>query len=142
MPTPIYRQSATTVTSGSLSAANSAYSAALRIQTSTLSIVGALLADFRITGGTWSAAPTGGVIQLVAVDRDFAGTSGATPGTTVPARLVGNFSPAGQTTSTFGALSISSVALAPDTDYYVYNNGTTVALNTFTLTCAPWTPGT
>jgi hypothetical protein len=142
VPTPIYRQAATAVTSGSLSAASSAYSGALRVQQSALSIAGALLGDFRITGGTWSVAPTGGSIQLVAVDRDFAGTANSAPGSTFPPRFVGTFTPAGQTTATFGALALNAVALSPDCDYYVYNNGTGASLSTFTLTCTPWTPGT
>lgn len=142
MSTPIYRQQATAVSTASLSANNNAYSAGTRIQTSALSIAGALLCDFRITGGSWSGTPTGGAIQLVAVDRDFSGTAGATPGTTTPPRLIGPFTPTGQTTSTFGVLSINAVPLSPDADYYVYNNNTTMNLTGFTLTATPWTPGT
>lgn len=142
MPTPIIRESATAISTASLSANNNAYSAGTRIQVSALSIVGALLCDFRITAGIWSGVPTGGAIQLVAVDRDFSGTAGATPGSTVPPRFIGSFTPTGQTTSTFGALAVNSVALSPDADYYVYNNGTGMNLTGFTLTATPWTPGT
>lgn len=130
------------------SVANNAYSNsadAIRIKpgVSGAGELGALLADFRITSVTFSAAPTTGVIQLVAVDRDLSANAGPTPASTMRPRLIGTFSPQPQTSnaSTGWIMSLNSVALSPDADYYLYNNGTGVNLTAAVLTAQCWSPG-
>lgn len=104
---------------------------------------GALLADFRITSATFGSAPVAGVIQLVAVDRDLSGNAGPTPSSTMRPRYVGAFSPRPQASNaaTGWIMALNSVALSPDADYYLYNNGTGVSLSDCILTAQCWSPG-
>ncbi len=104
---------------------------------------GALLADFRLTGVTFSAAPVKGALQLVRVDRDFAGNQGPTPSATLLGTPVGAFSPMPTVSNalTGWIMGIDSVALAPDADYWLLNNDTAVNVTACTLTAQCWSPG-
>lgn len=143
MTTPIVRIPGTALSTVAISAiANNAYgSSSMRVQASALTPANALLADFRLTSITWGGTPPGGQIQLVAVDRDFAGTAGPTPGANYQPRVCGTFTPRELTSSSPGVMALNAVALSPDADYYVYNNGTTQTFAA-TLNCQPYTPGT
>lgn len=130
------------------SVANNAYSNsadAIRIKPGVAGAneLGALLADFRITSATFGSAPTAGVIQLVAVDRDLSGNAGPTPSSTMSPRLCGTFSPQAQSSnsSTGWIMALDAVQLSPDADYYLYNNGTGVSLTAAVLTAQCWSPG-
>lgn len=106
--------------------------------------LGALLADFRLTGVTFASAPVTGVLQLVRVDRDFAGNQGPTPSATLLGTPVGTFSPmpAASNALTSWIMGIDAVALVPDADYWLFNNATAVSLSACTLTAQCWSPGT
>ncbi len=144
MPTPILRNnvgSAIAVTT-TVAIANNAYANSadkLRIQNTG----NALLADFRLTGAVFAAAPVTGSVQLVAVGRDFAGNAGPAPSASMIGKVY-SFSPQPTTgnVSTGWIMGCDSVPLAPDTDYWLYNNGTgqQIALGC-TLTAQPWSPG-
>lgn len=128
--------------------ANNAYSNvadAIRIKPGVAgaSELGALLADFFLTGVTFSAAPTIGFIQLVAVDRDASGNIGPTPASTMRPRLCGAFSPQPSTSngSTGWIMALPRIPLAADADYYLYVNGMGVSLTAATLTAQCWSPG-
>ena len=140
MANPVIRS--TTLTQAIASTASNAYSAAaLRVQQSAVSSPGAIVGDFRLTGGTWGGTPAAGSsIQLVAVDRTFGGTIGPTPGANFVPRICGTFSPQ-ELSSTWGTMSLNNVPLSPDADYYLYNNATgqTIAC---TMECSPWYYGT
>lgn len=137
--------SAVSVT-GANAIASGAYAAqadALRIQNT----AGALLADFRLTrasGNMFATAPVAGALQLIAVDRDLSGNPGPVPSAALLGRLVGAFTPTpstGNTAQTW-VMSVNSVALSPDCDFYIYNNGTAQALAAnWVLTAQPWSPG-
>lgn len=105
--------------------------------------LGALLADFRLTGVTFASAPVTGVLQLVRVDRDLAGNQGPTPSATLLGTPVGTFSPMPTTSNTLTGwvMGINAVALSPDADYWLFNNGTAVSLSACTLTAQCWSPG-
>lgn len=145
MPTPILRNNvgATVAVTAANAVANNAYANAadkLRIQNTG----NALLADFRLTSATFATAPVAGVLHLLAVDRDFAGNSGPAPSATMMGRLVGSFSPQPQASNaaTTWVMALNSVALSADADYWLYNNGTGVSLNSgWVLTAQPWSPG-
>ena len=149
MATPLLRDNATQVTLTSAhTTANNAYANSadvMRLQVSALSFA-ALLADFRLTSVVFATAPVGGILQLVAVDRDLAGNQGPTPsGTTLQGRVVGTFSPTplASNGSTGWIMGVNSVPLSFDADYWVYNNGTAFTLNSgWVLTAQPWSPGT
>lgn len=114
----------------------------MRIQASALTPANLLLCDFRLTSITWGGAPAAaGAIQLFAVDRDFAGTIGPTPGANYLPRLVGTFSPQELAQASPGIMGLNNISLSPDADYYVANNATG---QTFacTLNAVPWTYGT
>lgn len=146
MTTPVIRVPGTALTPVTVSAITSGSpgyaSTPMRITTSGLTPPNLLLADFRLTAITWGGTPSAaGAIQLFAVDRDFAGNIGPTPGANYLPRLVGSFSPQELASGSPGIMSLNSVALSPDADYYVANNATG---QTFacTLNCTPWSPGT
>ncbi len=104
----------------------------------------ALLADFRLTSATFATAPVGGVLQLIAVDRDFAGNAGPNPATSMLGRVLGSFSPQPATgnASTSWVMGLDSVPLVADADYWLLNNGTAYSLNSgWVLTAQPWSPG-
>ena len=104
----------------------------------------ALLADFRLTSATFATAPVGGVLQLIAVDRDFSGNAGPNPATSMLGRVLGSFSPQPSTgnASTSWVMGLDSVPLAADADYWLFNNGTAYSLNSgWVLTAQPWSPG-
>ena len=105
--------------------------------------LGALLADFRLTGVTFASAPVTGVLQLIRIDRDLAGNRGPTPSATLLGTPVGTFSPMPTTSNalTTWLMGINAVALSPDADYWLFNNGTAVSLSAFTLTARCWSPG-
>ena len=144
MSTPIVRIPGTALTPVSVSSfgTNTYGSSAMRIQASGLTPANALIADFRITSITWGGTPTAGSsIQLVAVDRDFSGTQGPTPGANYIPRLCGTFNPLELASGSPGLMGVNAVALSPDADYYLYNNATGTTF-VGTLSCTPWTPGT
>ncbi|TCG09381.1 hypothetical protein BZM27_06160 [Paraburkholderia steynii] len=132
---------------GANAIANNAYSNSadkLRIQ---LSAIGTnyLLADFRLTSATFASAPTTGVIQLAKVPRDFSGNAGPTPSASMLATQIYTMGPAPSTgnASTSWVMSVDSVPLDADADYWVFNNATGVSLNSgWVLTYVPWSPGT
>ena len=106
--------------------------------------LGALLADFRLTSVTFASAPVVGALQLIRVDRDFAGNIGPTPSATLLGTPVGTFSPQPTTSnaSTGWIMGLDNVALTPDADYWLLNNGTAVSLNSgCVLTAQCWSPG-
>ena len=85
------------------------------------------------------------MLQLVAVDRDLANTAGPTPSATLLARFVGNFNPqpAASNASTGWIMSLNSVALTANTDFWLYNNNTMFSLNLgWVLKAQCWSPGT
>ena len=146
MPTPILRQnqgSAITRTYAN-AVANNAYSNvadALRVQNT----ANALMIDFWLTSVVFATAPVLGNLMLCAVDRDAAGNIGPTPSATLQPRIVGNFSPIQQAsnTSTGWIMSLLGITATPDTDYWIFNNGTAYSLNSgCVLTAQLWTPGT
>lgn len=103
----------------------------------------ALLADFRLTGVVFAAAPVIGAVLLVAVDRDFAGNPGPAPTASLLGRVYA-FSPTPSTSnaSTGWVMSCNSVPLSPDCDYWLLNNGTAQQIAAgCTLTAQPWSPG-
>lgn len=149
MPTPIIRNSGTTVTLTSAnSVANNAYANsadAMRIQQSALSVPGLLLADFRLTSVTFGTAPVGGCVQLVKVPRNDAGSIGPTPVSTLLNLMVYTFSPtpAASNASTGWIMGIDSVPLDLDADYWLFNNGTGFTISSgWVLKAQPWSPGT
>lgn len=146
MSTPIVRISGTALTPVTVSAITSGApgyaSTAMRIQTSALTPAGALLCDFRLTSITWGGTPAAaGAIQLFAVDRDFSGNAGPTPGANYIPRLCGTFSPQELASGSPGVMGLNSVSLSPDADYYVANNATGVTF-ACTINAVPWSPGT
>ncbi len=144
MPTPILRNNVGSpiIVTAANSVANNAYansSDKLRIQ----NIGNALLADFRLTSVTFNAAPVVGNMAIVAVDRDFAGNAGPTPAATILGKVY-HFTPGPSTsnTSTGWVMACNNVPLSADCDYWLFNNGTLVSLNTgWVLTAQPWSPG-
>lgn len=148
MSTPIVRISGSNVSRPLANAiANNAYANtadALRIQQSALSIAGLLLADFRLTGVTFSAAPVAGSIQLVKVPRDAAGNQGPAPAATLLPYQIWTFGPMPNTSNalTSWIMVVDNVPLDADADYWLFNNGTGVNLTAGTLTAMPWSPGT
>jgi hypothetical protein len=150
MPTPIIRSVQGTALTRTFAnaVANNAYANsadALRIQQSALSTPGLLLADFRLTSVTFATAPVGGVLQLAKVPRDAAGNIGPTPAATLVPTQMWTFgpTPAASNASTGWIMSIDSVPLDADADYWLYNNGTAFTLNSgCILTAVPWSPGT
>lgn len=153
MPTPVTRQTvgpAVSIT-GANAIASAAYAVAadaLRLVTSSGPNAGALLADFRLTrasGAMFGAAPTAGTVQLIAVPRAFDGTPGPAPSASMLGRVVGTFSPSPATgnAATGWVMSIDSVPLPPDCDFFLFNNATGQSLSAgWTLTAQPWSPGT
>lgn len=146
MPTPIVRVPGTALTPVTVSAITSGTpgyaSSAMHIQASALTPANLLLADFRLTSITWGGTPAAaGAIQLFAVDRDFSGNIGPTPGTNYIPRFLGTFSPQELASSSPGVMSLEKVALSADADYYVANNATGVTF-ACTLNALPWSPGT
>lgn len=152
MPTPLLRNAVGTavqVTTANAVANNAYANVADRLRLNPgvggSGHAGALLADFRLTSVVFGAAPTTGALQLVAVDRDTAGNAGPTPASTILPRPVGTFTPSPTTgnASTGWIMAINAVALSPDADYYLYNNGTGVSLGAgCVLTAQCWSPGT
>lgn len=144
MSTPIIRNnigSAITVTTAN-AIANNAYANSadkLRIQNTG----GALLADFRLTGVVFAAAPVAGSVQLVAIDRDLAGNAGPAPS----ASMLGHaykFSPQPSTgnSATGWVMAINNVSLSADADYWLYVNGTAQQLAAgCVLSAQCWSPG-
>ena len=144
MPTPILRNnvgSPVTVTTAN-TIANNAYANIadkLRIQNTG----NALLADFRLTGVVFAAAPVAGGVVLVAVDRDSAGNAGPTPS----ASMIGKQypfspSPSASNASTGWIMSVNNVPLSADCDYWIYNAGTGQQIAAgCVLTAQPWSPG-
>ena len=106
---------------------------------------GALLADFELQV-TFAVAPVAGAVMLVASDYSLDGaTAGPAPSATLLGRVVGSFSPqfAASNTTTAMRLRINNVALAPKTDYYLYNAGTGQPIPAGSVLRAQlWSPGT
>ena len=150
MATPIIRTvTGTAVTkTGANAIANNAYANsadALRIQQSALSTPGLLLADFRLTSVTFATAPVGGVLQLAKIPRDASGNIGPTPSATLVPTQIWTLGPipAASNASTGWIMSVDSVPLDADADYWLFNNGTAYSLNSgWVLTATPWSPGT
>lgn len=150
MPTPIIRSvTGTSVTrTFANSVANNAYANsadALRIQQSALSTAGLLLADFRLTSVSFGTAPVGGAVQLAKIPRDAAGNIGPTPSATLVPTQIWTFgpTPAASNASTGWIMSIDSVPLDADADYWLFNNGTAYTMASgMVLTAVPWSPGT
>jgi hypothetical protein len=146
MTTPILRQNqgAAITRTYANSVANNAYSNSadsLRVQNT----ANALMVDFQLTGVSFATAPVGGTLQLVAVDRDTSGNQGPTPSATLQGKIVGNFMPTPQASnaSTGWIMTILGVQATPDTDYWIFNNGTAYTLNSGCILAAQlWTPGT
>ena len=144
MPTPILRNNVGSpiVVTAANAVANNAYANSadkLRIQNTG----NALLADFRLTSATFGTAPVGGVMTIVAVDRDFAGNAGPTPASTMLGKVY-PFTPSPSTSnaSTSWVMACNNVPLSADCDYWLFNNGTGFSLNTgWVLTAQPWSPG-
>lgn len=135
--------SAVTVTAANATANNAYCNSADKLRINNTG--NALLADFRLTGVAFATAPVGGCLQLIAVDRDASGNAGPTPAASMLGRVAGTFSPMPSTgnASTGWIMGINSVALAADTDYWIYNNGTAFSLNSgWTLSAQLWSPGT
>lgn len=104
----------------------------------------ALLGDFRLTGVSFGAAPTAGVVQIVVVDRDFAGNAGPTPSSSMLGRVYSMTpSPSTSNASTGWVLACNSVPIPDDCDVWIFNNNTgqTIASGC-TLSCQLWSPGT
>lgn len=144
MPTPIIRNAIGTeiTVTTTVAIASNAYSNAadkLRIQNTG----GALLADFRLTGVVFAAAPVAGSVQLVAVDRDLAGNAGPAPSAALLGRAY-KFSPqpAAGNSSTGWIMAINNVQLSADADYWLYVNGTAQQLAAgCALSAQCWSPG-
>jgi hypothetical protein len=139
--TAVARTFANAVASGAF--ANSAD--ALRIQQSALSTPGLLLADVRLTGVAFAAAPVAGSVQLAVIPRDAAGNQGPTPTATgiVPSKIY-TFGPliGAANSSTGWIMSIDSIPLNADSDFWLYNNGTAQQIAAgCVLTITPWSPG-
>lgn len=146
MPTPIVRLPGTAVTPVTVSAITSGApgyaSSAMRIKTSTLIPAGALIGDFRLTSITWGGTPAAaGAIQLFAVDRDFSGNIGPTPGANYIPRWCATFSPQTLVSGGSPVMAANNVSLSEDADYYVGNNATGVTF-ACTLNFKPYAPGT
>ena len=147
MPTPLLRDligAVITVTAANAIANNAYANSADKLQIDNTANL-ALLADFRLTSVVFATAPVGGVLQLVAVDRDLANNAGPTPSATLLGRFVGSFNPqpAASNASTGWIMAINSVALTANTDYWLYNNGTAFSLNSgWVLKAQCWSPGT
>lgn len=141
MAVDTYGSALTPVTVSAITSGSPGYaSSAMRIQQSALSTPGMMLADFRLTSITWGGTPAAaGAIQLFAVDRDFAGNIGPTPGANYIPRLCGTFSPQELASGSPGVMGLNNVRLSYDADYYVGNNqtGQTFAC---TLNALPKTP--
>lgn len=147
MPTPLLRDligSVLTVTAAN-AIANNAYANSADKLTIDNSTNLALLADFDLSG-TFASAPVAGVIQLYAVDYSLDGaTAGPTPAATMQPRLCGSFSPQPQASnaSTSWRMRLNAIALTGKTDFFLYNNGTGVSLNSgWVLKAQSWSPGT
>lgn len=144
MPTPILRNSVgAAVSVTTLNAiANNAFANAsdkLRIQNTG----NALLADFRLTGVVFAAAPVAGSIMLIAIDRDFSGNAGPAPASSmVGKQYVFSPMPASGNASAGWVMSVDNVPLSADADYWIYNAGTGQQIAAgCTLTAQPWSPG-
>jgi len=148
MSTPIVRDSGSNIVVTSAHAiANNAYANSADVMNISQASIGTayLLADFRLTSVTFATAPVGGVLQLAKVPRDLSGNIGPTPSATLVPAQVWTFGPmpAASNASTGWIMSIDSVPLDPNADYWVYNNGTGYSLNSgWVLTAQPWSPGT
>jgi hypothetical protein len=143
MTTPAIRVLSSQVTQALGAIGNNGYSAAMRIQVSAQTFANPLFADFRIPAPTFGGSPTSGVVQLIAVDRDFSGTAGTAPSATSLGRFCGTFNPIFTGTATPGIMYLDFVPLSPDADYYVFNNGTAFSIATgLTMTAQCWSPGT
>ena len=149
MTTPILRNNVGSLLSvtASNAVANLAYSVSADKLTIDNLTNGALLADFELTC-TFSGAPVGGIVQLVAMDWSLGGSNPAAPAaplSSVLGRFVGNFSPSpntGNAVSTW-VMRINAVALTGKTDFYIYSNGTAYQINSgWSLKAQCWTPGT
>jgi len=144
MTAPILRNnvgSAVTVTTANAIANNAYANSADKLRINNTG--NALLADFRLTGVTFAAAPVAGAVQLIAVDRDFSGNAGPTPSASMLGRIY-PFSPQPSTSnaSTGWVMSCNSVPLSADCDYWLYNNGTAQQIAAgCVLTAQPWSPG-
>ena len=144
MTTPITRVTVGSVvshTNGS-AVANNAYCVsgdAVRIQNTS----NALLADFRLTGVTFGTAPVAGCLQLAKAPRDLSGNIGPTPSATLVPTQVWTFGPvpAASNASTGWIMSIDSVPIDADADYWIYNNGTGYSLTAATIAYQLWSPG-
>lgn len=144
MPTPILRNNVGSpiVVTTTVAIANNAYANSadkLRINNTG----NALLADFRLTGVTFAAAPVAGAVMLVAVDRDFAGNAGPTPSAAMLGKVYPfDPKPASSNASTGWVMSCNSVPLSPDCDYWLLNSGTAQQIASgCVLTAQPWSPG-
>jgi hypothetical protein len=146
MTTPIVREAGTNVAiTGANAIATSTYANAadkLRIQNTN----NWLLADFRLTGVTFGAAPVQGSLQIAKVPRDFAGNPGPVPvnASMVPLQVYTlGPTPGAGNAATGWVMSADAVPLDPDADYWLYNNNTAQTLAAgWTLTAQPWSPGT
>lgn len=106
----------------------------------------ALLADFELVlGGSFSAAPTAGVLSLFAVDWDLGNSNaGPAPTSTSPMpRFCGNFSPTPQTgnTATTWKMTTNAIPLADKTDYYIQNTSGQSLVTGWSLKAQCWSPG-
>ena len=136
----------TTSTTGSPAAVNSAgYS----VQTNALTLGptqtgGLLLGAFELLC-SFGAAPVAGQVDLYAMDWSLDGnTQPPAPSATLQGRYVGTFSPRPLTgnTATAFKLELDGVLLSNKADYYISNNGTSQQISAgWTLSCAPWAPG-
>ena len=150
MATPIIRSVtgtaiARTFANAVASAAFANSADAVRVQQSALSTPGLLLADVRLTSVAFGVAPIAGSVQLAVIPRDAAGNIGPTPTAAgiVPSKIY-TFGPLiGASNTGLGwIMSIDSIPLNADSDFWLYNNATgqSIALGCV-LTITPWSPG-
>lgn len=144
MTTPITRNnigSPVTVTTANTIANNAYANAADKLRINNTG--GAMVADFRLTGLSFGSAPVAGIVQIVAVDRDFAGNAGPTPSSAMVGRVYsGSPSPSAGNASTGWIVSWERIPISADADYWLFNNGTGQQISAgCTLTAQPWSPG-
>ncbi len=146
MPTPILRNNVGT--ERSVTSANAVASGAYSNSADKLLIDNttdlALLADFEFQP-TFASAPVAGVVQLMAVDYALDNTTaGPAASASMVPRLVGTFSPQPRSgnASTTWRMRLNAVPVTRKTDFYVFNNGTAVSINTGSVLRARlWSPG-
>lgn len=147
MPTPLLRDVGSTISvTGANAIASAAYSNSADVMRISVSGMGTayLLADFRVSC-TFATAPVAGSLQLIKMPRDFSGTQGNTPASTLQGAQVFTFGPlplASNAVKTF-IFSVDSVPLDLDADYWLFNNalGQPIPIG-YVFAAQPWSPGT